>query len=153
MPRQPSVAALAERAVAWALDQVGSPAYAARCLAFVEDAYERANAIEVFGGASAADSAAIYDTRPIGETPPPRGALVFFDCAGPIGAETRAWGHVGLSLGDGRLVHAWDRVRVDAIGAIHALPLSPGWSAPELLGWTPAERVMAGSRPRDWDDG
>jgi hypothetical protein len=49
-----AVDALARRAVAWALDHVGSTGCAGRCLGFVEDAYERSNAIEVFGGDSAA---------------------------------------------------------------------------------------------------
>jgi hypothetical protein len=70
-----------ERSIAWAIERAGSLDYALRCLAFVEDAYERANEIEVFGGSSATESAGLYDGRSsIGE--PPRGAFVFFDCGG-----------------------------------------------------------------------
>jgi len=147
-----SQAELVERAIAWALARRGSPDYAGRCLAFVEDAYERANRIEVFGGASAAESAALYGTRPI-EGDVPRGALVFFAWRGVIGDEVAEWGHVGISLGDGAVVHAWDEVRVDPLEAMAALPSSSGWPAPRPLGWTAVERLLADARPREWTRG
>jgi cell wall-associated NlpC family hydrolase len=148
--RQP-IAELVERAIAWALALRGSAGYAGRCLAFVEDAYERANGIEVFGGASAAESAALYGVRPP-VAAPPRGALVFYATAGPAAGEIRNWGHVGLSLGDGAVVHAWDVVRIDPVGSIEDLVPPDGWTTPRLLGWTPAERLLEGSRPRAWAD-
>jgi cell wall-associated NlpC family hydrolase len=118
-----------ENAVAWALEHVGSTDYALRCLAFVEDAYERSNAIEVFGGDSASASAEEYGARnSTGEAP--AGAFVFFDCAGPVAGDVRKWGHVGLALGDGRMVHAWGAVRVDAIAEILDLPGADGWTVP-----------------------
>ena len=136
-------ALVVERAIAWALEHVGSPAYGLRCLAFVEDAYERANAIEVFGGSSAAESAAIYGaTASDGE--PARGAFVFFDTSGPVEGIDRDWGHVGLALGDGSMVHAWSTVRVDPIHEIHRLRGAAGWSAPVYGGWTPPERILQG---------
>ena len=153
MDGEPSPEELAERAVAWALAHAGSAAYATRCLAFVEDAYERSNGIEVFGGASAAESQALYGTRPLEGEPPPRGALVFYACSGPIRGESRDWGHVGLSLGDGRVVHAWDVVRIDRIADVAALPPGAGWTSPIPVGWTPAERLLAGHRRRTWPDG
>jgi cell wall-associated NlpC family hydrolase len=140
-----------ERALAWALARCGASAYAGRCLAFVEDAYERANGIEVYGGASAAESAQIYGTQPLTGVPP-RGALVFFTWRGEIAGVVEDWGHVGISLGDGALVHAWDVVRIDPIEAIAHLPSASGWAAPSPLGWTPVARLLAGSRPRDWTD-
>ena len=143
---------LAQRAVAWALARRGDPAYAGRCLAFVEDAYERANQIEVFGGSSAAESAELYGTHPYDRaSPPPIGSLVFYACSGPLGGVRRPWGHVGLAVGDGRVVHAWDVVRVDAAEAVSALPPAEGWDPAELTGWTPVERVLQGYRPRRWD--
>jgi hypothetical protein len=140
-------------AVAWALAHVGDRQYALRCLAFVEDAYERPNGIEVFGGASATESAAIYGVQPYDATrQPPAGSLVFYACSGPAGGAWRSWGHVGLALGDGRVVHAWDQVRVDDALSVEGLPPAPRWSQPALLGWTPPDRVLAGHRRREWVD-
>ncbi len=142
---------LADNAIAWALARVGDTAYATRCLAFVEDAIERSNSLEVFGGDDAAESARLY-AAPGRTTAPPRGALAFYAATGVILDQRREWGHVGLSLGDGRVVHAWDRVRVDAWQAVEELTPAPGWSAPRWLGWAPLGRVLEGSRPRRWDE-
>jgi cell wall-associated NlpC family hydrolase len=143
----PSLAArtlIVERAITWALEHVGSPAYALRCLAFVEDAYEVPNDIEVFGGSSASESAAIYGaTRSSGQAP--RGAFIFFDTSGPVDGANKDWGHVGLALGDGSMVHAWSTVRVDAIRDLGRLSGAPGWSAPIYVGWTPPERILQGA--------
>lgn len=49
-----------DRAIAWATARLGNPDYAFRCLAFVEDAYEAGNAIEIFGGSTAKESADEY---------------------------------------------------------------------------------------------
>lgn len=91
---------------------MGSTEYHGRCLAFVEDAYELSNGIEIFGGSSARESADIYEAKP-SNTPPPRGAFVFYDCWGPIDSVYKNWGHVGLSIGDNQVIHTWDRVRRD----------------------------------------
>jgi len=45
------------------------------CLAFVEDAYEFGNKIEMFGGSTATESANEYGVNPVGQ--PPRGSFVF----------------------------------------------------------------------------
>jgi hypothetical protein len=145
---------LVARALSWALSRRGSPAYALRCLAFVEDAFERANQIEVFGGSSAAEAADLYGVLAYDPArPPPAGALVFYACSGPIDGVSAEWGHVGLSLGVGRVVHGWDVVRVDDATAVTRLAPAAGWSAPRLLGWTRVERVLDGHRPRRWDGG
>lgn len=39
-----------ESAICWAKERLGSQEYPLRCLAFVEDAYERSNGIEMWGG-------------------------------------------------------------------------------------------------------
>ena len=144
-PGSRAPALIVEWAITWALERVGSPAYSLRCLAFVEDAYERPNRIEVFGGSSASESAAIYGaSASSGE--PPRGAFVFFATSGPVEGVMRQWGHVGLALGDGSMVHAWSTVRVDAIHDLDRLSGAPGWSAPIYVGWTPPERILEGSR-------
>ena len=141
-------------AVAWALGRVGERTYPLRCLAFVEDAYERPNGIEVFGGDSAAESAARYATEPYDPlAPPPAGAFVFYACGGPVDGTYRDWGHVGLALGDGRVVHAWDEVRVDDARQVEDLGPAAGWTAPRLIGWAPPGRILEGHRARDWTHG
>ncbi len=135
---------IVERAIAWALARTGSTAYALRCLAFVEDAYEQANGIEVFGGSSAAESADLYGAAErTGD--PPRGAFVFFATSGPADGAMRDWGHVGLATGDGRMIHAWPEVRVDPIADAPRLPAGD-WTPLAWVGWAPAARVLAGSR-------
>jgi hypothetical protein len=69
-----------------------------------------------------------------------------------ISGEVGEWGHVGLSLGGGRVIHAWDDVRVDSIADIEGLARNDGWSAPRLLGWVAPERFLRGWRPRTWND-
>lgn len=140
-----------EPAIGWAQSRLGSRDYGLRCLAFVEDAFERANGIEMFGGSSAAESAELYGVTPLAEVAP-RGAMVFYECRGPINGEVGEWGHVGLSLGDGRLIHAWDEVRVDSIAGIEGLVRNNVWSAPRLLGWVAPNRFLRGWRPRTWND-
>jgi len=143
---------VAARAVAWATAQHGNPDYTLRCLAFVEDAYERSNAIELRGAASAAESAALYALRPYDRaTPPPAGAYVFYTCGGPVDGVQRDWGHVGLAVGDGSVVHAWDVVRIDDAEVVTVLQPAPGWSAPRLMGWASPTDVLRGHAPRDWD--
>jgi cell wall-associated NlpC family hydrolase len=135
-----------DRAVAWALANVGSDRYALRCLSFVEDAYELPNGIEVFGGSSARESAELYEAR-AATGDPPAGAFVFFDTHGPVDGVVRDWGHVGLATGDGRVVHPWTDVRVDPLAAMESLP-SGDWSPLVFAGWAAPTRILRGSRPR-----
>lgn len=134
---------LVENAVDWALSRVGSTAYATRCLGFVEDAYEVSNDIWLDGYASAKEEADAFDVTRRDEDPP-RGAFVFYDCWGMLRDTYRNWGHVGLSLGDGRIVHAWDAVRVDTVRGVEALTPGSGWSGPRYIGWAPVRRVFEG---------
>jgi cell wall-associated NlpC family hydrolase len=120
----------------------------------VEDAYERPNGIEIFGGDSASASAARYGTTPYdSENPPPAGAFVFYACGGPVDGIQRDWGHVGLALGDGRLVHAWDEVRVDDAREVERLRPGAGWTVPRIVGWTAPERILEGHLRRERSDG
>jgi cell wall-associated NlpC family hydrolase len=146
-------AIVANVATRWALERIGDRSYAGRCLAFIEDAIERPNGIEVFGGSTARESAEQYGPGPYRpDAPPPSGSLVFYACEGPADGAWRDWGHVGLALGDGRVVHAWDEVRVDEAAAIEGLRPRAGWTPARLLGWVPISRVLVGHRPRRWDD-
>jgi cell wall-associated NlpC family hydrolase len=137
---------IVERAIAWALEREGSTDYALRCLSFVEDAYEEPNEIEVFGADSARESADLYEVgSSTGEAP--AGAFVFFSTTGEIDGVIRDWGHVGLAIGDGRMIHTWPEVRVDPITDVPSLP-SGSWSPPQYLGFAPPSRILEGHRVR-----
>lgn len=139
-----------DNAITWAVAQEGSPEYCLICLAFVEDALERSNNIEVFGGDYAAESAEIYEAwRNTSE--PPKGAFVFYDANGVINGEVKNWGHVALCIGAGKVVHAWDKVRIENYLEIENLKGAPGWTKPVYKGWVPVERVLEGFIYRDWN--
>ncbi|MBR5342264.1 MAG: hypothetical protein IK149_00040 [Oscillospiraceae bacterium] len=130
----------------WAESRLGDTDYAGWCLSFIEDALERGNEIEIFGGDSAKASAELYADE-MRQGLPERGAFVFYDClclseAGPVN-----WGHCGISLGDGRLIHAWDRVRIDDYLKVERLTALSG-DHPRYIGWVPVERVLA-QKPAD----
>ena len=65
---------------------------------------------------------------------PERGAFVFYDCLCPSNNGSVNWGHCGISFGDGRVIHAWDMVRVDDYLAIEKLMALTG-DHPKFLGW------------------
>ncbi|MEK3737715.1 NlpC/P60 family protein [Paenibacillus odorifer] len=139
-----------ENAISWAKERLGSQEYPLRCLAFVEDAYERSNGIEMWGGSDARESAELYDAHK-NTGAPPAGAFVFYTCSGLVDGELKDWGHVALALGNGEAIHAWDKVRIDHYMEICHLQAAPGWSQPELIGWAPVERVLAGIQKKQWD--
>ena len=56
------------------------------------------------------------------------------------------WGHCGVSLGDGEVIHAWDIVRIDDYRAIENLTSLTG-NHPKYLGWVALERVLS-QKPR-----
>ena len=136
-----------ENACQWAQERLGATGYSTRCLAFVEDAYEESNHVEIFGGSSAKESADEYGARQnMGE--PPIGAFVFYDCSGPIKDEVKNWGHVGLHISEGKVVHAWNTVRIDDYLDVQNLPPAPGWTQPQFIGWAPIERIFVGDRKK-----
>ncbi len=138
-----------ENAVDWAKKQLGSKAWPYRCLAFVEDAYEISNNVEIFGGDSAKESADEYGIVNSSGFPP-LGVFVFYDCFGPIKGNYKNWGHVGLSLGDGNVIHSWGAVRIDNYLDIEELRSgSEEWRKPKYIGWTPVERIFQGYRKLD----
>jgi hypothetical protein len=142
---------LGVRALTWALAHEGTSAYATRCLAFVEDAIERPNGIEIFGGDYAAQSARLYEAS-LNTGSPPIHALAFYESVGELFGVRRDWGHVGMSLGDGRVVHAWDRVRIDEHRVLEGLAPAAGWQPLRWVGWVSLDRVLEGARPRTWDE-
>ncbi|GII89863.1 NlpC/P60 family protein [Sinosporangium siamense] len=145
----PDFTTLTANAVDWAKQHLGSPDYALACLGFVEDAYEQSNSVEIFGGDYATESAEIYNAR-ANSGVPPIGTFVFYDCSGPLSGEHKNWGHVGLSLGDGQVIHAWDEVRIDHYLDVERLEPDQGWDSPAYSGWVPVQRVFEGHRPREW---
>ncbi|MBO4363261.1 MAG: hypothetical protein J5912_02630 [Clostridia bacterium] len=73
---------------------------------------------------------------------PERGAFVFYDCLCPSKDGPVNWGHCGISLGDGKVIHAWDVVRIDGYTEIERLTALTG-DHPKYLGWVPLDRVLA----------
>lgn len=132
-----------DNAIEWAKDHLNSTNYCLHCLAFVEDALERSNNIEIFGGDSAKESADLYEAEKHTDMPP-RGTFAFYDCSGIIDGEYKNWGHVGLSIGNGEIIHAWDKVRIDNYLDVEKLMTAPGWEKPKFIGWVPLERIMVG---------
>ena len=110
-------------AVQWALKQQGRTDYYFWCLRFVANAFGAPYA----GYNTAQQAANALGTRDRGRSAAraPYGALVFFRYVGRDGV---SYGHVGISLGDGRMVHAVETVRVDHIDS------STYWRS-NYLGW------------------
>ena len=77
---------------------------------------------------------------------------MFYACGGPLGGVVRDWGHVGIALGDGTVVHAWDEVRVDAVLDVPHLQPAAGWTAPRPIGWAQAAQLLRGHRPLSWGE-
>lgn len=131
---------LIDRMIHWAEDRMGNTEYAGWCLSFAEDALEISNGIEIFGGDSAKESCEMYhDALRTGE--PERGAFVFYDCLCPSENGPVNWGHCGISLGQGQIIHAWDAVRKDDYRHVETLTAMTG-DHPRYLGWVPVERVL-----------
>jgi hypothetical protein len=85
-------------AITWARSFRKQSAYAWRCERFVENAF---NVTEVFDSAAHAQKALT-----LSRTEAPRGAIVYFR----PDDWNRRLGHVGISLGNGRMISAFDRV-------------------------------------------
>lgn len=132
-------------AVNWAKSRLGNTNYRGKCLAFVEDAYEQSNNVEIFGGDTARESADQYQAgNP--DTLPPLGTFVFYACEGPVDGVHCNWGHVGLYMGAGEVIHAWDRIRIDRLEDMPHLVPPPGWTKPAYIGWAPVEVIFRGFR-------
>ena len=127
--------------IRWAEEKLGERKYAGWCLSFIEDALEISNGIEIFGGDSAKESAELYSDA-MRDGLPPRGAFVFYDCMcisqdGPVN-----WGHCGISLGDGKVIHAWDVVRIDDYLELEKMTATSG-DHPRYIGWVSIDRVLS----------
>lgn len=136
---------LTNNMISWAMAHMGVKNYAGWCLSFIEDALEISNNIEIFGGDSAKESCEMYsDALRTGY--PERGAFVFYDCLCPGEDGPVNWGHCGIAMQDGRVIHAWDKVRIDDYRSIEGLTALTG-DHPRYIGWVPLTRVLAQKAP------
>ncbi len=146
-----NLSVMIENMIRWAEGKLRDTQYCGWCLSFIEDALEISNGIEIFGGDSAKASAELYaDALKTGL--PERGAFVFYDCLcqgedGPVN-----WGHCGIGLGSGKVIHAWDRVRIDDYLEIEKLKASGTNDHPHYIGWVPVARVLAQKSEEETDD-
>ena len=140
MTREEWLKELAENMISWAENRLSDAKYAGWCISFIEDALEISNKIEIFGGDSAKASCEMYkDALRSGQ--PERGAFVFYDCACLNAGQRVDWGHCGISLGNGRVIHAWDNVRIDDYLRLEQLRALSG-DSPVYIGWVPLSRVL-----------
>lgn len=117
-------------AIEWALSRLGDPAYNGWCLKFVANAFGAPAA--GFYSAQVAANQLRPQGAAAGVAAAPAGALVFFSWG--------VYGHVGISLGDGRMVHAGSVVKVDAV------PRGSYWGT-RYLGWVSAPGSWPGRPP------
>lgn len=111
-------------ALEWALRQQGRRDYDFWCLKFVAHAFG-ANAAG-YGTAQQAANALRPRDRGLPASAAPPGALLFFHYRGRDGVN---YGHVGISLGDGRMVHAVSTVRIERVdGVRHWRSTYLGWA-------------------------
>lgn len=71
-----------------------------------------------------------------------RGAFVFYECLCFDKDIIVNFGHCGISLGKGQVIHAWDVVRIDGYKEIERLTALTG-DHPKYIGWVPLERVLS----------
>ncbi|MBQ4451943.1 MAG: hypothetical protein II912_06190 [Clostridia bacterium] len=135
-----NIVQLTDNMILWAQNMAGSTRYAGWCLSFIEDALEKSSDIEIFGGDSAKESSVLYaDALRTGL--PERGSFVFYDCLCRSENGIVNWGHCGISLGGGSVIHAWDKVRTDGYLEIEKLMALSG-DHPKYIGWVPLSRVL-----------
>ena len=118
-------------ALTWARTQLRFTEWAWRCERFVEEAYGTRDRFDTARQAAA--------TLPLHRTPiaeAPAGTLVFF----AADKANRAFGHVGLSLGKGKMISALSRVEITDVTR------SPYWRS-LYLGWADAPSTWPGRIP------
>ena len=94
-----------ETAIAWAESQksAGNMSYCYWCLKFVGDAFRQGGIGNAGYSTATLAGNALITSR---DTNPPRGTVVFWDWYGTIDGVYANYGHVGISLGNGQVIHA-----------------------------------------------
>jgi len=139
LPPQPpqSFSYWAEAAIKWAEQRLGRSDWSGLCMRFVANAFMQEEGREA--GYNAIDGAREFyrfNQEPNGWLQAPKGALIFFDREG--GNE---YGHVGICLGNGSIIHAYGAVKVDTVEEAIAKPdigRYLGWSYPPET-WRPTK--------------
>ena len=119
-----------EKVINWASKQEGKDFWKEYCMAFVSDAFK------VCENRPASANALRNDFENAGKFyskennwDPPRGSLVFFSGTGKYAS----YGHIGISLGDRKVIHAYQTVREETITDIEGLSYIDsylGWAYP-----------------------
>lgn len=143
------LAEITNNMISWAMGHLGDRSYAGWCLSFIEDALEISNDIEIFGGDSAKESSEMYSDA-LRTGIPEKGAFVFYDCMCLSEDGLVNWGHCGIALEDGQVIHAWDKVRIDDYREMEKLTALTG-DHPKYIGWVSVERVLAEKDPSQFD--
>lgn len=121
-----------DKAIEWAKSKIGSEEWYGWCLRFVRQAFGlgKKEPIYPLGWGSANDARRSLEKRGIfysEDRNPPRGVLVFFSTTP---GTYKVYGHVGISLGNGKVIHAYSKVREDSIDEIEKLK-----NIDTYLGW------------------
>lgn len=117
------------QAIAWAESMIGSTKYPIYCLKFVEDAYKFGTISDPDRFWTNAKKASIGLNAKDNDGLPPRGSFVFFEWTS---TECPDCGHVGLSLGDGNIIHAFGRGPVIKSDYTEIGLTYIGWTYPPL---------------------
>lgn len=104
------------------------------CLRFVQDAYEKGAAAPITRYVGARLAAERTGAMANIDVKIPRGAFVYYDWVGSLKEKYKNWGHVGLFLGNNKMIHAFKTVRIDDIHRLHLVDdfQYKGWSWPSL---------------------
>lgn len=141
-PAKPDMIEIKHNTVRRATCQLGGNGRISDDLLFIQQAVEHSSHRRITVADCARRTAHLYaDVLRTGQ--PEYAAFVFYDCVGVIDGETYGWGHCGLCIGEGKVIHAWDEIRVDDYLALEQLAPLPKWTAPRYLGWVPLERILA----------
>ena len=116
-----------EKGINWASNRIDKDNWKEYCMAFVSDAFKVCENRPASPNdlKSNLESAGKFYSKENGWDPP-RGSLVFFSANPPYEKE----GHIGISLADRKLIHAYQTVREETIADIESLPLIDSY-----LGW------------------
>ncbi|MEM3728579.1 MAG: NosD domain-containing protein [Candidatus Bathyarchaeia archaeon] len=122
----------AEAAVNWAEQRLGRGDWSGLCMQFVANAYMQEEHKEAkYNAIDGAREFYRFNQEPNGWLQAPKGALIFFDMEG-----TNEYGHVGIYLGNGSIIHAYGTVKVNTVEEAVAKP-----DVGRYLGWSyPAEQ-------------